>query len=234
MKFFVSILLFIFLLPSHAVQAQIKKGQFIVATEYPKAIIYIDSMRFVGKATGLLAPGVYKVKAWRLGSDLYETDLRITKDSVSILKIYFTDCKEYQIYKGKMAVYQRRRWIPKLALATYCAVLLADFKVQNNKGLEAKAQYDEVYQKYKYAYKQEDVNTYRAQTQASFETYKKIYRRQQILIVQLKAAPIIMAALFTYDMLRKRPAKFKQEPLLTFNVGSDFRNYHTFQLAYRF
>lgn len=227
-------LLFLLIISTKWSVAQNTNGQFIIAADHAKSIIYIDTMKLKKVGTGLLPAGVYHVKAWRLGSELYQKELKIKKDSVTILKIRFKNTKEYSQYLQKMRIFRAKRWAPKLLLLGYFSKLLFDLKQQRDLGEVALMSYDSNYTAYKNANTQIMIDQYKEATTKKYNSYQVIYQEQQKIIKHMKLLPWIAAGLIALDFTYKRPEKFKQEPLLTFRVGSNFYNYYSLQLAYQF
>lgn len=198
-------------------------GRWIITVNSPKAITYVDSIKFKDFDTRIYPVGKYKVKTWRPGGVLIDTTIKVRKDSISFLKLKIRDNDAFATYRVKKNLFKVKRWAPKLL-----AVLLA-FPLQKSY-MNAKKRADEYEERYKLAkqgydkfYNTNGLIQYKAEAESNYNEYLKAVKTQNITNRLRLIVPALIVTSVVLDLTSKKPAAYVETPLLSYNyraIGS--------------
>jgi hypothetical protein len=193
------------------------KGRWIIVSNHPKAITYVDTLKFRDFDTRAYHVGKYKVRAWRPGGVLIDTSIIVRKDSISFLKLKINDTPAYAEYKEKKVIFQLKRWTPKVVIIATAITLQKLYKNSKNKVDKLEKTYQNYKLQYDDLYTVGDVEMVKVKSEKTYNEYLKEVKNQNKFSALRLVVPALFATTVIIDLSNKKPAPYIEVPLLTFN-----------------
>jgi hypothetical protein len=206
--------LFIIFFNVTIVKAQ-DKGRWIIVSNYPKAITYVDTLKFTDFDTRAYHVGKYKVKAWRAGGVLVDTSITVRKDSISYLKLKIKDTPAYADYKSDLLSYRIKRWTPKVVSVLSAISLQVLYMNSKNKADKLEETYKDYKEQYDNLYNTQALDLLKYNSDLTYKEYLKEVKKQNRYSMMRLIVPAIVATTIVIDLSNKKPTPYVEVPLLT-------------------
>lgn len=200
------------------------KGRWIITVNHPKAISYVDSIKFKDFDTRISAVGTYRVKTWRYGGVLVDTSITVRKDSISFLKIKINDTQSYAKYKSDKVVFQLKRWVPKMLVILSAITLQSNYVKSRDKADQLEKTYQDYKIQYDGLYTTGKINEIKNKSEATYDEYLKAVKKQNRNSAMRLIVPALIATTVIIDLTSKKPSPYVEVPLLTNNNTSNDYN----------
>lgn len=203
------------------------KGRWIITVNHPKAVTYVDSIKFKDFDTRASIVGKYKVKSWRPGGVLIDTTIVVRKDSISFLKMKIKDSPAYANYKNDMFSFRVKKWTPKV-IALLCGITLQVLYHNSKiKADELEQQYLNLKIQYDNLYSASPIEDLKYNSEKIYKNYQKEVKRQNRYSALRLIVPALLVTSVVIDLTNKKPAPYVEVPLLTLhNQTSTSTNNH--------
>ena len=193
------------------------KGRWIITVNHTKAITYVDSLKFKDFDTRITSVGNYKVKTWRPGGVLVDTNITVKKDSISFLKIKIKDTPAYANYKSDKLGYQIKKWTPKVVVLLSAVSFQLLYVNSKKKADELEATYIGYKTQYDNLYNTGSLDKLKYNSEVVYNKYLKEVKKQNTYSLLRLVVPAFIATTIIIDLTNKRPAPYVEVPLLTNN-----------------
>lgn len=181
------------------------------------AVVKIDSLRILKTDTTLILPlGSHNIKIWAPKKELFETTLKIEKDTTMVFSKILGPDPEYVDYKNKLSEYKRKKF-KGLALAPVSSIgflLFGAFAKNKSDDYLSASETDKL--NYEIAWKQSEIDLYKEQYEADRKNYKIwLGARSVCLVTSVGFMAIFIKNAVKYGMKRVAKPQYESKILLS-------------------